>query len=331
MEENRIFDEEQETNYLELQTRLKEALAKVETAKELREAKGYLIDVQALFKGLKLRREDREELYGKLQEAFLEVNRQIDSERQSIENEATLNYRRLKNKTDHILNEVFSSTDYRHSKNLLMEIQNELRDTRLLREQKDELYKIIRESFDIVKGQQEEERNKFENEARQQYERLKVLVDSGLKQAEETNQYKETREYLKKIQSEFKGTRMVHEQREELYSRLQTAFEILNKRLDEFFHQKKKNWEVKMQYRISEHSSDVYELRETLKKDYASLDELLDHLEIAISRGKDAEAVHNLKARIASLKTGIEKKETEILNLETEMNQLKNRFEPEES
>ncbi len=156
------------------------------------------------------------------------------------------------------------------------------------------------------------------------------MVNDGLKQAEESIEYKETREYLKKIQSEFKGIKLIREQREELYSRLQSAFETLNKRVDEYFHEKKKNWEVKMQYKLSALSTDIFELNESLEKDFETLQELEDHLDIIEASGRDTGAGLGLKARISSTRIAIEKKKNQIKNMELEMNDLKNRLEPEE-
>jgi hypothetical protein len=156
------------------------------------------------------------------------------------------------------------------------------------------------------------------------------LVEKGLLQAEETHEYKDTREFLKKIQSEFKGIKMIKEEREELYSRLQTAFEILNTRVDEYFHTKKKNWEVRMQYKLAECNTEIHELKDSIEKDKESLAELEDHLDILVSSGKDNIARAGVEARIISAKAGIEKKFQDIQRLETEMQDLKNRIEPED-
>jgi len=151
-----------------------------------------------------------------------------------------------------------------------------------------------------------------------------------LNQAEESNEYKETREYLKKIQSEFKGIKLIREQREELYSRLQSAFEILNKRVDEYFLEKKKNWEVRMQYKLTSLSTDIFQLRESLENDFEKLQELEDHLGIIQSSDKETSSVLSLKARISSMRITIEKKETQIRNMESEIADLIKRLTPEE-
>jgi chromosome segregation ATPase len=123
---------------------------------------------------------------------------------------------------------------------------------------------------------------------------------------------------------------MVREQREELYSRLQTAFDILGRRLDDFFRHKKKNWEVKMQFTLSRFSADIYELQASLDKDQAYLAELENQLDIILSAGKEKTALAGVQARISSTKRSIENKSQQIALLENDKIELQNRLnEPE--
>jgi len=322
------LDEEKLRNYNELKTQLENALDLVNRTNDIREAKGYLIEIQSSFKGLKLQGEDREELYHRLQKAFEKVNNQIEEERRNFENEAFMNYLNIKAKVDKAVLLAGKPENFKETWDFLVEVQSLFKGTSLLREHREELYVLLQGAFDNLKTLREREKSDFEKEAMTNYERLKALVEKGFNQARETNQYKETREFLKKIQSEFKGTRLAREQREELYSRLQTAFDILGKRLDEFFRQKKKNWDIKMQYKISEYSTDIFDLEESLRKDRLCLQELEDQLDIIESGGKGSIAITGLKSRIASIITNIQRKENQIRDLESDLNKLKDRLDP---
>lgn len=330
MNQDENLAEEKLRNYNELKSQLENALDMVRRTKDVREAKGYLIEVQNSFRGLKLQSEDREELYHRLQKAFEQVNNQIEEERRNFENEAFTNYLNLKAKVDEAVERTDKPENFKETWDFLVEVQSLFKGTRLIHEQREELHLLLQGAFDKLKRLREREKSDFEKDASIHYEHLKVLVEKGFNQARETNQYKETREFLKKIQLEFKGARLVAEQREELYSRLQTAFDILGKRLDEFFREKKKNWGVKMQYKLSEYSTDIFDLEESLKKDRTYLQELEDQLDIAASGGKGSIAITGLKARIASAITNIEKKEKQISNLEADLNKLRDRLEPGE-
>ena len=324
-------EEESLQNYLILKETVELGLANAGRAKDLREAKGLLIEVQSHFKGLRLRREDREELYSRLQNAFNEVNVKIEDERLEFEYEALANYADLKTAVEEAIALANKSRDFRSTWDFLIAVQGRIKGAKLFREQREELFVGLQDAFTRVKSWRDEERQTFENESQQNYVRLKALVEKGLIQAEETHEYKDTREYLKKIQAEFKGIKMAHEQREELYSRIQTAFDILGKRLEEFFRNKKKNWVVKMQYKLSQYSVDIFELHEALKKEQTYLNELEDQLDIVISSGKDSSAKLGLQARIHSALSSIERKQKQIESLEIEQSELQHRLEQPEA
>jgi len=324
------IDEEKIRNYKELKNQLENALDNVSRANDFREAKGYLIEVQKSFKGLKLHSEDREELYHRLQKAFEKINNRIEEEQRNFENEAFMNYVNLKDKVDEAVLRAGHPGNFKETWDFLVEVQSLFKGTKLVRENREELYLLLQGAFDTLKTLREKEKSDFEKASTVNYEHLKALVEKGFNQARETTEYKETREFLKMIQSEFKNASLAREQREELYSRLQSAFEILGERVDEFFRQKKKNWEVKMQYKLSEYSTDIFDLEEGLKKGRMNLREWQDQLEIVESGGKGSIAITGLKARISSTITNIERKQDQIRDLEAGLNKLKDRLEPGE-
>ncbi len=330
MEPDKNQEEDLYLNYFNLREILEVGLENASHSGNLHEAKGFLIEVQSHFRGLKLRREDREELYNKLQDAFTAINKKIEDERLDFELTALSNYADLKPDVEKASDLATNSENTKETWDFLIGVQNRIKGAKLFREQREELFGSLQEAFTMIKLRREEEQQIFAEESQQNYIRLKALVEKGLIQAEETHEYKETREFLKKIQSDFKGIKMAREQREELYSRLQTAFDILGKRLDEFFRYKKKNWEVKMQFTLSRLSADIFELQETLNKEQSYLNELEDHLEIIVSSGKDKDAKASLEARIVSARHSIERKRQQVLHLEIEKDELMNRLEEPE-
>ena len=324
------FNNEAQQNYRVIKTKVDEALFLASNPKDFKETWDFLIEVQTLFKGTKLLREHRENLYARLQEAFEKIKAFKEIGKTSFEKESSQNYVQLKQIIEEAISMANQTSDFRIAKDALIMAQAEFRNTKLTKEQRDELNAKLQDAFTTINLRQDHEKHAFESDAQNNYIHLKAMVNDGLVQAEESNEYKETREYLKKIQSEFKGIKLIREEREELYSRLQSAFEILNKRVDGFFHEKKKNWEVKMQYKLSSLSTDIFELDESLENDVENLKEMEDHLRIIQLSGKETSAVISLKARISSTRISIGKKENQIRNMELEMADLKKRMTTEE-
>jgi len=327
MENDFLTNETLHQNYLNLKEILENGISRATVSDNLHEAKGILIEVQQHFRELKLQREAREELYNRLQESFQAINLKIEDEKFELELETLANYEELKHLMEKTPGIITPFNDSKDTWNNLIEIQALIKTKKLRREQREELLKLIQEAFTMIKMQRDEGRKKFENEAHENYTRLKELVDKGLKLAEETHEYKETREFLKKIQGEFKGIKMISEQREELYSRLQTAFDILGKRLDDFFRYKKKNWETKMNYTLSRFDADIFELQQAIVKEKEYLEELLDQMDILETSVREAGGKLALQARIVSLKHSIEQKTSQIYKLQIERTDLKARLE----
>lgn len=313
-------------NYENLKVIVETGLEEASKASDHRAAKTVLIGVQEHFRGLQLRREDREDLYARLQEAFSRVNAAIDAERAEFENAALEAYRNLKPAVEEAAEASLEATDTRAAWERLLTLQDQLRNTRMMREHRDELFTLLRTGFDTIRQHREEEQRTFALESSANYTRLKALVADGLRQAEETHEYKETREYLKKIQSEFRGIRLAHEQREELYSRLQTAFDILGKRLDDYFRNKKKNWAVRMEYNIQRISADIHKLDDEAAHERETLEELQDQLEIARTGGH-SEAIAGLRARIEATQRSIEQRRRQAGDLIVEKAELQRRLE----
>jgi len=324
------LEKESAENYIQLNINIEKAIEYAKEADDFRKAKDALINAQNEFRNTKLMKEQRDELYAKLQNAFILLNNQLDEAADKSRLEAEKQFKLFDIRTLDILKRANETAEFTQIRTEIKQIQAEIRDTFLLKEQKDALYIMIQEAFETVNLRQDHERISFEQDAQNNYKRLKTMINDGLLQAEESNEYKETREYLKKIQNEFKGIKLIREQREELYSRLQSAFEILNKRVDEYFHEKKKNWEVKMQYKLTSLSTDIFNVEKSLEKDFERQQELEDHLQIVESSGKETSATLGLKARISSLQINIEKKQNLIKILEKEMTDLKTRLDPEE-
>lgn len=325
------FEEEAQRNYADFRIRIEEAQFLATHPKDFHETWEHLLEIQSDFKGAKFLREHREELYRGLQNAFEILKNKKSAEKNVEFEESSTTFEMLLEKVGDAVKRASSASDIRLFKDEIIGLQTSIRESKLVKEHREELKDKLQEAFTSLNLRQDSDQVAFQKNARVNYERLKILVEEGLVKAEETSKYKETREFLKKIQSEFKGIKLIRDQREELYSRLQTAFGILNKRVDEFFREKKKNWMVKMQYKFSESSGEIFLLQKSLEKDEAYLAELEDQLEIVIMAKKDEEIIAGIRSRIHSTRKSIERKNQEILELETKMEELHDLLEPPEA
>lgn len=297
----------------------------IEFAEDYYESKDALIEVQNELRQSKISREVKDELFARIQDAFALLNLKREEEIRKTALESAAFYDELMQKINGIAAEIKNSNDFKTLKDKLKSLQLEMRDINLNKEHRKDLSEQIQMCFEEIFDLQDKERGYFHKESKENYKSLKDLIDKAYKQAETTHEYKDTREFLKKIQGEFKGIKLKSDEREELYTKLQKAFEILNTRVDEYFHTKKKNWEVRMQYKIAEMQTEIENLEDAIETDKENLLELEDQLDIIITSGKQSIAKEGLMARIASARISIQKKTEKIAEMETELEKLEER------
>jgi len=325
--EKTLFDHESKQNFSQLNESVSLIIDKVKQNDDFKDLKEQLIGLQAEIRNVKLTRENRDELHSRIQDAFTMLHIKQDAfynEKRAI---AESQFQEFSERANDILARSVASIEFNQIRSYIKVFQAEMRDSAMLPAQKDSLRNIIQEAFETINTRQDQERSAYENEAAFNYNRLKLMVDDAMIQAGESNEYKETREYLKKIQAEFKGIKLIKEQREELYNRLQSAFELLNNRVDQYFREKKKNWEIRMQYKVGLLTTDIFKFREAVTTDLQNLKELEDFYQnITFSVTQETKAILGLRARIANTRAGIERKNLQISELEAELNDLQLRL-----
>jgi hypothetical protein len=316
--------------YAAILPQVEEILEQIPFSEDPSEIKETLIQLQRSIRESKMVREHRTVVEGKIQEAFLLLQVRKEEEQSKLSQDSLKALQNYRPRLQELLATCEETTEFHELREQLKSIQAEIRDRKLLREHREELTELLQLSFSTLSERQNKKNEATHEDQKRNYDKLKALVDQGFSLAEESTKYKETREFLKKIQSEFKGLKLSPDNREELYSRLQTAFTILNRRIDEFFREKKKNWMLKMQYKFTESTSEVYMLEKSIEKDQIYLDELTDQLEIVTLSGKENEVTEGLRSRINSTVKSIERKQAEIRSLEQKMTELRERIDPSE-
>lgn len=231
-EERESFEMECIDNYHRLKGLIDETLDKINKMKNLREARKLLISVQNEFKGLKLKKDKREEQYARIRAAFDELNKKQDAEREEYLKECDENYDNLKILVDKAV--AFSQTAevFKEAREKLIASQGEIKGKKLKRTQRDELYAIIRAAFEALNDRQDSEREQFDKECSDNYKMLKANVDGAIEFAKNSENFKQARETLIAAQSSIKGMKLKREQRDELYGVIRKTFEEVNDRQD---------------------------------------------------------------------------------------------------
>jgi hypothetical protein len=232
-EERERYEMECIENYHNLKAIVDDALEFFQNSDNLRDVRLKLIEAQNSFKGLVLKKEQREEQFDRVQKAFDILNEKQAAERAEFEKEAEENYSKLKVVIDEAIEFSKTAEIFKDARQKLIKAQKEIRGKKLRKIQRDNLYGAIREAFEALNERQDEYREEFEKEAEENYQMLRKNIDGAIAYALNTENYNEARETLIKAQNAIKGMRLKKEQMDNLFSSIRETFNEVNRKQDE--------------------------------------------------------------------------------------------------
>lgn len=263
-------------------------------------------------------------LLDKLQEGFEMVKMRKEERWENFAKESHENADAISEKLKLAAWELDNNEVFKEKWELLLNIQQEFRSRKLEKDVRQSLYGQLQGLFLRLKNEQNLNQADFEEKAESNYQYLKPLVEEAFKQAQSTLEFRKTKGFLIKVQGEFKGRKMRSTEREKLYGKLQNAFDILNKRLDEYIASRKDVREFRVEGRMSDVEMKIDQMEKILIADRENLSLLESAYENSVlleSKKKDAE---NLGNQIEIMKAAIGRKERELEELNNELLRLQN-------
>lgn len=268
-EMNKVFDE----NLTKFTALVDEKIKEASELDLFKNARKILQDVQKQLKPAKIRQGDKDEFFRKIQEVFDDINKKEATERESYEMECSDNYLVVKPKVEQITKLVDKSERFNDARKKLIELQNEIKDIKLKRNNRDELFQIIRESFNLLNERQDKHRDVFTTESKENYEKIVPLVEQAIEFAKNPSNFTTARQTLINIQKDLKELALTKSQRDELFGKVRECFTGLNEMQDEnrgeYEEESNQNYaklEIKVQEALMnvEYSSDFRDIREGL-------------------------------------------------------------------
>lgn len=321
--ERENFEMECIENYHSLKKVIEEACTFSKESPRFTDARKKLIDVQKLIKGKKLRREQRDELYQIIRDYFDALNQRQTAEKSINEEEISANYSRLSKVVSEAIDFANTTEEYGEARARLISAQNEIKSLKLNRNQRDELFAAIREVFTKMNDMQSSEREAFETEAEENYIKLTEKINNCFELVLGLTDFRLIRENLLAIQGEVKIIRLKRSHRNELFARLREAFNLFDKKRDDFFSVKREERKRKFTTNLDNIKAKITRLEELKAKDI----ELLSQ----IGETEEEERVNNLKARIQEKESQINEANVKYQELLNEMNEIDKENDAEEA
>lgn len=310
-EEWEKYEMECSENHLNLKAKVDAAIAFSTTHPIFKECREKLIEAQKEFKGLRLKKDNREELYSRIQEAFTALNVRQDSEREGFDQEADDNYEKVKPVVTDAVAFANNVTNFKQGREALMDAQAAIKGMKLRKDHRDELYATIRESFDALNSRQSEEREVFDKETAENYTKLDEQL---VKCADELNndpEFNKIRDILIAVQGDVKLLNLKREQRNQLFTRIREQFAILDTKRKEYRENKASEKANKLTNIYSNLQNKLGRVEESISWDIKSLNFQKEKLQ-NINADEDPKIIDDINSKIAIFEERIKEKETSI-------------------
>jgi len=324
------FESEAARNYQLIKQKIDDTLISLPDNDDFNSSRKLLSGLQEEIRTYRLTREQRDELISVVRQESDCIRKKQEKEKELHESESRMNYDLVKPRLTLLLDDIMQMTDLRAAKRNLISFQSDIRDKLFLREHREDIRNIMNMAFTELNSKLTEEKIKSGLTSAYHYKELKKQVEDGFKQANESVEYKKTRNFLKTVQSHFRGAGLGREEREELYTKLQLSFAILNNRVDEYFRNKKKFWDIKMQFKIANLEQEKFLIESSLEDDREKLNELNDRLLDIEQDEKENTVIEIHIHKIRSLQEIIECKQIQISETEKEIEEINAKLNPQE-
>ena len=308
-QEQGILEKKSVSAQRELMPEVEQLVAEAAATDDLDAHWTKLIALQQEIRDQALTHESRRLLLDKLQQAFDALKSRKEKRQIRLEEESLANALGLEEMIAEGEVAAAEAEDFRMAFDRLKQIQQAFRELSLPREEREILYQRLQQAFDTLKGRQEAWFNERDRETTENYNRLKPLVINAMDRARTSSEFKKTREMLKHVQAQFKGLRMKAERREELYSQLQKAFDILNRRHDEYLATKKDKMELRVDYQLSDIELRLEDLEKEIEKDLEQIEALSETGDNPLFKGGEADPSGDIHNQAEVLKAALARKQ----------------------
>jgi len=254
----------------------------------------------------------RKKLIDRLQSGFELLKNRREKSQVELQAKARENGEYIAQQLQYAENELKSNPDFKQKWELLLTIQKEFKNRKLEKETRNTLYDQLQNLFSQLKAEQFDDQDAFEKMADENIQYLTPLVDKAIELAQHSWELKKAKAFLIRVQADFKGRKMRGMEREKLYARLQAAFDILNKRIEENAEARKENQELNENSPLAELEAKIRKTEQSIEADTEKLEMLEQTLTDNQQIDHKEDKQENLLNQIELMRAAIARKTTEL-------------------
>ncbi|MCX6154241.1 MAG: hypothetical protein NT007_08780 [Candidatus Kapabacteria bacterium] len=185
-EERIVYEKECEENFASISKIMLEGIEFSSTSIIFKEARERLIDLQNQIKNLKLKKEQRDNLFDQIRSAFDSLNERQSSEREVYDSECETNYNSSKIKIDDIKAQIDNFGNFGQIRDNLITIQSELKILKLKKNQRTDLFNSIRNAFGSLDAKRQEYKKIKNDDKLKKLNSILINLDNKILRIEES-------------------------------------------------------------------------------------------------------------------------------------------------
>jgi len=221
---------ERQRNYEQMKKEVEDCVELAQKTRYFKEAREHFNRIRERLRELPMTREHKDELFSKLREAYAILGERQAEYRRELEKEFNENYQRLSEMVSKGLEMAQTSPSFNEARDYLRQVRDELRNTRMRRDQKDELFDRLRAAFDILWERQKRWQAELETEFQRNFQELSEAVDRCITLAEIERDFRYVYSVLNDVYREIRRARLKREDRRRLIEKIDQAYAILRRR-----------------------------------------------------------------------------------------------------
>lgn len=293
---------------------------------DFRKANDTIKEHQSNAKKYMLPKKEREEIEKKFQEAWEMLNKRRKKSQDDYNEETDNNFNTYINKLEYLKNDMNEITDFHSLKEKLKAIQSEIKNQKIKKVDLDKLFNLSNELFKKINQKQEQQKREYEHECLNN----KAIIVEKLNDfiVVENSDFKEKREFLKKIQLHMKGRKFKKDDREYLFSWINRCFDEIQEYQSIAYERRQREYERKQEEWKSRIRENIEYTRESINKLENSIDfdkNKLSEKEYKLNSVSDKWR-YDLQDFIRKLEDKIYEKENKLETMKSKLSDLENKF-----
>ena len=270
------FQDKIKDNYSKAYNITCEANNLISSLEDLRKANDNLKKYQDDAKKYMLPKKEREEIRKRFQNVWELLNKRRKVFQEQYEKECKSNYSQYLEQYKRIENSINSNSRFSDKKTELKKVQQSTKGKKFKKEDRQKLWDLNQKIYEKITEQQNHNKRDYEHECKNN--RALIIDDLNGFTVVESSDFREKREFLKKVQGKMKGKKFKPNDRTYLFEKIQEYFSEIHKIQGVVRERKQREWEERKREREVRQRAFEERLRDNIQRTKNSIDRLDDSI-----------------------------------------------------